>query len=171
MLVFVYPSSAIRGLAEATLPLLRGAPVGGRNTRSVRGLARSVGVEMPITEQMYLLLYDDKPPRQVVVDLMARGLKRERTEGRKTHAEPLRVLQARGMQPARRWWESLLPSSLRRVEARHVAQGSLQELPRRGMSQASRRAGAMRGALRARLPGKERATRGGGSANRLRRTQ
>jgi len=26
---------------------------------------------------MYLLLYEDKPPRQVVVDLMPRGLKRE----------------------------------------------------------------------------------------------
>jgi glycerol-3-phosphate dehydrogenase (NAD(P)+) len=33
-----------------------------RNTRSVRDLARSVGVEMPITEQMYLLLYEGKPP-------------------------------------------------------------------------------------------------------------
>jgi glycerol-3-phosphate dehydrogenase len=32
---------------------------------------------MPITEQMYLLLYDDKPPLQAVVDLMTRGLKRE----------------------------------------------------------------------------------------------
>src|SRR5213593_5155046 len=48
-----------------------------RNTRSVRDLARSVQVEMPITEQMYRLLYEDKPPRQVVVDLMTRGLKRE----------------------------------------------------------------------------------------------
>lgn len=50
---------------------------GVRNTRSVRDLARSVAVEMPITEQMYLLLYEDKPPRQVVIDLMTRGLKRE----------------------------------------------------------------------------------------------
>jgi len=50
---------------------------GVRNTRSVRDLARSVAVEMPITEQMYLLLYEDKPPRQAVVDLMTRGLKRE----------------------------------------------------------------------------------------------
>lgn len=32
---------------------------------------------MPITEQMYQLLYEDKPPRQVVVDLMGRSLKRE----------------------------------------------------------------------------------------------
>jgi glycerol-3-phosphate dehydrogenase (NAD(P)+) len=50
---------------------------GVRNTRTVRDLAQSVGVEMPITEQMYLLLYDDKSPRQVVIDLMTRGLKRE----------------------------------------------------------------------------------------------
>jgi glycerol-3-phosphate dehydrogenase (NAD(P)+) len=50
---------------------------GVRNTRSVRDLARSVGVEMPITEQMYLLLYEDKPPRQVGIDLMTRGLRRE----------------------------------------------------------------------------------------------
>jgi glycerol-3-phosphate dehydrogenase (NAD(P)+) len=50
---------------------------GVRNTRSVRDLARSVDVEMPITEQMYLLLYEDKAPRQVVIDLMTRGLRRE----------------------------------------------------------------------------------------------
>jgi glycerol-3-phosphate dehydrogenase (NAD(P)+) len=50
---------------------------GVRNTRSVRDLARHVGVEMPITEQMYLCLYEEKPPRQMVIDLMTRGLKRE----------------------------------------------------------------------------------------------
>jgi len=50
---------------------------GVRNTRSVRDLASSVGVEMPITEQMYQLLYENKEPRQVVIDLMTRGLKRE----------------------------------------------------------------------------------------------
>jgi glycerol-3-phosphate dehydrogenase (NAD(P)+) len=50
---------------------------GVRNTRSVHELALRVGVEMPITEQMYRLLYEDKPPRQVVIDLMTRGLKRE----------------------------------------------------------------------------------------------
>jgi glycerol-3-phosphate dehydrogenase (NAD(P)+) len=50
---------------------------GVHNTYSVRELAASVGVEMPITEQMYLLLYEDKSPRQVVIDLMTRGLKRE----------------------------------------------------------------------------------------------
>jgi glycerol-3-phosphate dehydrogenase (NAD(P)+) len=50
---------------------------GVHNTRTVRDLAKSVDVEMPITEQMYLLLYEDKPPRQVVVDLMTRGLRPE----------------------------------------------------------------------------------------------
>jgi len=50
---------------------------GVHNTRSVRDLARSVSVEMPITEEMYKLLYENKAPRQVVVDLMTRGLKRE----------------------------------------------------------------------------------------------
>jgi glycerol-3-phosphate dehydrogenase (NAD(P)+) len=50
---------------------------GVRNTRSVLDLAQSAGVEMPITEQMYLLLYEDKDPRQAVVDLMSRRLKQE----------------------------------------------------------------------------------------------
>lgn len=50
---------------------------GVRNTRSVRSLSRSVGVEMPITEQMYDVLYEDKEPAKAVVDLMARRLKPE----------------------------------------------------------------------------------------------
>ena len=48
-----------------------------RNTRSVRDLALGVGVEMPITEQMYLLLYEEKDPRQAVIDLMTRRRKHE----------------------------------------------------------------------------------------------
>src|SRR5205823_12693362 len=50
---------------------------GVRNTRSVRDLARGVNVEMPITEQMYEVLYEDKSPRRAVVDLMTRGLRRD----------------------------------------------------------------------------------------------
>jgi glycerol-3-phosphate dehydrogenase (NAD(P)+) len=50
---------------------------GVHNTRTVRELAASVGVEMPITERMYQLLYENKPPRQVVVELMTRSLRRE----------------------------------------------------------------------------------------------
>ncbi len=50
---------------------------GVRNTRSVRDLARGLGVEMPITEQMHLLLYEEKDPRQAVADLMTRRRKHE----------------------------------------------------------------------------------------------
>jgi glycerol-3-phosphate dehydrogenase (NAD(P)+) len=50
---------------------------GVRNARSVHRLADKVGVDMPITEQMDLLVHHDKPARQVVVDLMSRDLKPE----------------------------------------------------------------------------------------------
>lgn len=50
---------------------------GVRNTTSVRELARRVQVEMPITEQMHLVLYEQKDPAQAVVDLMSRRLKHE----------------------------------------------------------------------------------------------
>jgi glycerol-3-phosphate dehydrogenase (NAD(P)+) len=50
---------------------------GVRNTASVHSLARSAGIEMPITEQMYALLYEGKGASQAVVDLMARRLKQE----------------------------------------------------------------------------------------------
>lgn len=50
---------------------------GVKNTVSVLDLARSVHVEMPIAEQMYLVLYESKDPKQAVVDLMSRRLKHE----------------------------------------------------------------------------------------------
>lgn len=50
---------------------------GVHNTRSVRELAAKVGVEMPITEQMYLVVHEAKDPKQAVVDLMTRRLRRE----------------------------------------------------------------------------------------------
>lgn len=50
---------------------------GVRNAKSVHHLARKLGVDMPITEQMYLLLHEGKPARQVVVDLMSRESKPE----------------------------------------------------------------------------------------------
>jgi len=50
---------------------------GVRNTLAVDELARSAGVEMPITAQMRCLLFEDKPPREVMVDLMTRQLKHE----------------------------------------------------------------------------------------------
>jgi glycerol-3-phosphate dehydrogenase (NAD(P)+) len=62
---------------EDIIGSMREVAEGVRNTRSVRDLAHSVNVEMPITEQMYQLLYERKDARRVVGDLMSRGLKRE----------------------------------------------------------------------------------------------
>jgi glycerol-3-phosphate dehydrogenase (NAD(P)+) len=50
---------------------------GVRNSVSVCALARRMGVEMPITEQIRLMLHEDKPARQVVGDLMSRQAKPE----------------------------------------------------------------------------------------------
>jgi len=50
---------------------------GVRNTRSVYQLADRLGVEMPIVEQMYLVLYGSKKPPEAVRDLMQRSLKAE----------------------------------------------------------------------------------------------
>lgn len=50
---------------------------GVKTTRSVRDLARRAGVEMPITEQVYSMLYDSKDPRMVVEELMTREYKPE----------------------------------------------------------------------------------------------
>lgn len=48
-----------------------------RNTRSIHALAARLGVEMPIVEQMYRVLYEGKETTQGVKDLMARTLKAE----------------------------------------------------------------------------------------------
>ncbi|MGH7769009.1 MAG: NAD(P)H-dependent glycerol-3-phosphate dehydrogenase [Candidatus Binatia bacterium] len=52
---------------------------GVRNTRSVYLLARRLGVELPIVEQMHLVLYEGKKPLEAVRDLMQRSLKAELT--------------------------------------------------------------------------------------------
>lgn len=53
---------------------------GVKTTESAYMLARRLGVEMPIVEQVYLVLSQDKPPRQAVWDLMTRHLKAEGLE-------------------------------------------------------------------------------------------
>ena len=45
---------------------------GVRTTRAVRGLARKLGVEMPITEQIGLILEEGKDPRTAIRELMLR---------------------------------------------------------------------------------------------------
>jgi glycerol-3-phosphate dehydrogenase (NAD(P)+) len=46
--------------------------------RSAWALAQKVGVDMPITEQVYRMLYEDKPVKDVLRDLVGRGRKAER---------------------------------------------------------------------------------------------
>ena len=46
-------------------------------TQSVHDLSRKVGVEMPITEQVYNILFQDTPPLEAVMQLMTRSLKVE----------------------------------------------------------------------------------------------
>jgi len=46
-------------------------------TVAARRIARALGVEMPISEQIYQVLYRGKPPRKAVEELMTRTLKAE----------------------------------------------------------------------------------------------
>ncbi|HEY3305705.1 MAG TPA: NAD(P)H-dependent glycerol-3-phosphate dehydrogenase [Candidatus Binatia bacterium] len=48
-----------------------------KNTRSVYLLARRLGAELPIVEQMHRVLYEGKKPLEAVRDLMQRSLKAE----------------------------------------------------------------------------------------------
>ena len=50
---------------------------GVRTAKSAYALSRRHGVEMPITEQVYQILYEDKDPNLAVRDLMTRRLKPE----------------------------------------------------------------------------------------------
>ena len=50
---------------------------GVRTCTSVYELGRRLGVDMPITEQVYEVLYKGKDPRAALRDLMKRELKRE----------------------------------------------------------------------------------------------
>jgi glycerol-3-phosphate dehydrogenase (NAD(P)+) len=50
---------------------------GVKTTRSAWSLARKMEVEMPILEQVYLVLYEDKSCSAAVADLLSRGLKEE----------------------------------------------------------------------------------------------
>ena len=50
---------------------------GVKTTLSAYQLAAKLGVTMPITEQMYKVLYEDKEPKKAVADLMTRALSSE----------------------------------------------------------------------------------------------
>ncbi|HLO24506.1 MAG TPA: NAD(P)H-dependent glycerol-3-phosphate dehydrogenase [Geobacteraceae bacterium] len=63
-------------LAEI-LAEMRMVAEGVKTAESARNLAIRLGVDMPITEKVYSVLYEDKPAREAVVELMTRDLKAE----------------------------------------------------------------------------------------------
>ena len=50
---------------------------GVRTSKSAKQIAEQVGIEMPITDEMYRVLYEDEPPAATVQRLMTRSLKAE----------------------------------------------------------------------------------------------
>jgi len=61
-------------LAEASAGM---HPEGVRTTLAACALAERAGIEMPIARQMKAVLYEGKPPREALDELMLRSLKRE----------------------------------------------------------------------------------------------
>lgn len=56
---------------------MKGIAEGVRTTRSLYRLAEVHGIDMPITREVYMVLYEGKDPTAAVSDLMGRPLKRE----------------------------------------------------------------------------------------------
>lgn len=68
------------GKGEKLDDIMRGAKTvaeGVRTAKAARELARKNGIEMPIVEEMYRVLYEGKDPRQAAKDLMGRELRGE----------------------------------------------------------------------------------------------
>lgn len=62
---------------EAILSETRTVAEGVRTTKSVYNLSRKIGVEMPIAEQIYRILYEALDPKEALRMLMNRDLRRE----------------------------------------------------------------------------------------------
>ena len=62
---------------EAIMAEMRMVAEGVKSAESVNALAQRLGVEMPITQKVYEILYGNKPARQAVLELMSRDLKPE----------------------------------------------------------------------------------------------
>ena len=65
---------------EAILSETRTVAEGVRTTKSVYNLSRKIGVEMPIAEQIYRILYEDLEPKEALHVLMSRDLRQEMDE-------------------------------------------------------------------------------------------
>jgi glycerol-3-phosphate dehydrogenase (NAD(P)+) len=63
---------------EEILEKTRTVAEGVKTCRSATELARKNGIEMPITFEMYRVLYENETPRNAIQRLMGRALKRER---------------------------------------------------------------------------------------------
>ena len=50
---------------------------GVRTTKAATALARQFQVEMPIVQGVHAMLFENKPPKQIVADLMSRSAKEE----------------------------------------------------------------------------------------------
>jgi glycerol-3-phosphate dehydrogenase (NAD(P)+) len=62
---------------EEILGEMRMVAEGVKTAKSVYNLSRKVNVEMPISHEVYHVLYDGRPPADAVYRLMTRSLKNE----------------------------------------------------------------------------------------------
>ena len=62
---------------DAILSDMRTVAEGVKTTKSVYNMSRKLGVEMPIVEQVYRMLYEDLDPKEALQTLMNRDLKHE----------------------------------------------------------------------------------------------
>jgi len=62
---------------DAVTASMKQVAEGVRTTKSLYGLAQRHGIDMPITRQVYMVLYEGKDPGSAVTELMGRPLKRE----------------------------------------------------------------------------------------------
>ncbi len=65
------------GSLEEITGRMRMVAEGVKTSKAARSLAMTLKVEMPITEEVYNVLYMGKPPKKAVMELMTRGLKSE----------------------------------------------------------------------------------------------
>jgi glycerol-3-phosphate dehydrogenase (NAD(P)+) len=56
---------------------MRAIAEGVKTTKSTVQLAQRLGIEMPIAEKMYEVLYEGLRPQEAITDLMERKLKEE----------------------------------------------------------------------------------------------
>ena len=56
---------------------MRQVAEGVKTTRSVHDLAQRTGIEMPISQAIYRVLYEDRPVRQIMSDLLGRPPRHE----------------------------------------------------------------------------------------------